>query len=196
MGLGKSNGSHPGGLREANWFHAIRFLTLVCSQGSSLPIEANSLWKYFCGIEDGFGSTPIELKICSGSHFTDRREADWFHKSRNLAALCPQGSTLPIEAKCLWKYFHIVEDGFGSTLSGLKICIGSHTRGWRETNWFHKSWILAAVCSQCSTLPIEANCLWKYLNGVEIGFENTPKGLKIGLEVFPRVDDRQSHSWL
>ena len=166
MGLGKSNGSHPGGLREANWFHAIRFLTLVCSQGSSLPIEANSLWKYFCGIEDGFGSTPIELKICSGSHFRDRREADWFHKSRNLAALCPQGSTLPIEAKCLWKYFHVVEDDFGSTLYGLKILFG-------KVNWFHKSWILALVCSQDSSFPIKANCLSKYFYMVEDGFGST-----------------------
>ena len=73
----------------------------MCSEGSSLLIEANCVSKYFCGIEDGFGSTLIGLKIGSGSHPRDLKEADWFHKSWILAVLCSQGSTLPIEANCL-----------------------------------------------------------------------------------------------
>ena len=57
----------------------------------------------------------------------------------------------------------------------------------REVNWFHKSWILAAVCSHGFSLPIEANCLSKYFFTVEDGFGSTLWGSKIGFENSPNV---------
>ena len=31
--------------------------------------------------------------------------------------------------------------------------------------------------------------LWKYFGGLNIGFESTPKGLKMDLEVIPKLDE-------
>ena len=39
--------------------------------------------------------------------------------SWNLAAVCSQGSSLPIEDNCLSKYFHRIGDGFASRVEFL-----------------------------------------------------------------------------
>ena len=44
------------------------------------------------------------------------REVDWLYRSWILAAEVSHGFSLPIEAKCLSKYFFRVEVGFESTL--------------------------------------------------------------------------------
>ena len=57
---------------------------------------------------------------------------------------------------------------------GLRRDIGSHPRGRREANWFNKSWILAAVCSQGYRFPIKAV------------FQSTFIGLKMAQEALSR----------
>ena len=86
---------------------------------------------YSCLVKMGFGSIPIGLDIGFRSHPRGRREANWFHKTWILASLCSQGSSLPIEAIYLCKYFYWIEDGFKNTLYGLKIRFG-------KANWFRK----------------------------------------------------------
>ena len=77
---------------------------------------------------------------------------------------------------------------FKITFFGLKLALKVHSRvrrlglkiildveeNLREVNWFHKSWILAAVSSHGFSLPIETNCLSRYFVRVIVGFGSTP----------------------
>ena len=75
--------------------------------------------------------------------------------------------------------------GFTSIFMVFKISIGNHSKNWRKAIRFHKSWILASVCSQISILLIEANCLSKYFYRVEMALEVLCRGLKIGFGNHP-----------
>ena len=89
----------------------------------------------------------------------------------------------------LWKYFHGVEDGFGSTLKGLKIGFGSNPRGWWQPNWFNKSWILAAGCSQSSNLEGIFRP-WDVLSwGWILALEVLLRGWRLVLKVIPEVKE-------
>ena len=74
-------------------------------------------------------------------------------------------------------------------LSGFEDWHWMSFQSWRQTNWFHRGWILTTVCSPGFSLPIEANCLWKYTWGLSMALEVLSLGWRLALEVIPEIEE-------